>query len=254
MRLSRHLLSVAALLLAGTAVLAQVTATVSPPVAPVGCEIRITLANDTNQVLNSGACPFTVQDSNGNSVFSPFICILIIIPIAPGQTHDFTWNQTDNFGNQVPPGNYTVTMNLQNGSTVNLPLTIGGVNAGLGTLGVQRPGLARPLYLCAPNDANAIYFCAASVTTITGVPTCAGINFPLDIDALFLYSTSAQGNFLNMVGALGPTGSTVSPIVNLPNDPALSGASYNMAFLTIDFSNPNCPIPSVSPALPITIQ
>lgn len=240
-------------------VFCQVTSTVGPATAPLGCPISISIANDnTTSAIWTGVCPYNVADLSGNIVFQPF-CVLIVVSIAPGGVFTVQWDQKDGAGNQMPPGVYIVNVFLP-GSAISQShvITLAGVDAGMTTLGPLRPGTTRGLSLCSPQNGNNIYGIAASMTTNTGIPTCGG-TFPLDNDALFQLSlASPSPNFHNFLGTLNAQGTTdglgaAIPSITVPNIPGLTGLSFNLAFLTIDPAQA-CAVTSISLAVPVTIQ
>ncbi|MCA9319860.1 MAG: hypothetical protein KDB53_03950, partial [Planctomycetes bacterium] len=139
------------------------------------------------------------------------------------------------------------------------PLTIGG-NAGMGQLGVQRLGTAHNLRLCAPGRPNSLYLVLASLTSNVGqpIPGCTS-TLPLDPD--FLFNLIISGSpaiapyFPNVVGVLNSNGFSNAPLIFTPNDPALAGASIDMAFVTIDPSFPmGCPVTEVSAVHTVTLM
>ena len=92
-----------------------VTVTVSPDNAAVGQPILVTLTNNSNQLIQlPSSCTFnaihagTVCD-NASVVFAPF-CLSVITPIQPGQSHSMPWDQLDGSANQVPAGDYSVSI------------------------------------------------------------------------------------------------------------------------------------------------
>ncbi|MCA9319861.1 MAG: hypothetical protein KDB53_03955 [Planctomycetes bacterium] len=252
-------LMVAFLILVSVAA-AQVAAVVGPSTAPIGCNVRITISNDTNSVVGSGACPFTVSDATGAMVFAPQICTLNLIPIAPGGEATFLWNQATNAGVQVPAGSYTVNVQIPNGGGITShPLTIGGT-AGMGQLGVQRLGTAHNLILCAPNRPNRLFLALASLSSSFGqpIPGCTLV-LPLDPDFLFNLVISGSPEVLpylpNLVGVLNANGESTAPMVITPNNPLFAGLSIDMCFLTIDPSFPAaCPIDEISAVTTITVM
>jgi len=242
-------------LLAGVAC-GQVAVNVGPVVAPVGCDVVVSISNDTASTFLIGSIgPITVRDAAGAQVFFFQAFIFVAIPVAPGATAIyFRWDQRDAQGNQVPPGSYLMEVSLNGAMTLH-PLVIGPGDAAIASLGVHRPGTSRNLYLCSPQDPGRIYALAASFTAGTGIPTCGGV-FPLDNDPLLALSTApGNGVFFNTVGTLNPLGvafpgTTTDPLIALPNVPALSGHSFSLAFAVIDPLQ-SCAIVRIS--LPATI-
>jgi hypothetical protein len=90
---------------------AGISVTVSPPVAAPGQVVTVTLTNQSSQDIElPSSCVFvtvylgttcTTLDVRSEA------CLTIVVPIAPGQSVSATWDQTDNFGLQVPEGDYS---------------------------------------------------------------------------------------------------------------------------------------------------
>ena len=234
---------------------AQVAGTFGPKIAPVGCNIKMSITNDTGATIGTGPCYYTVHDATGNAVYAPFICPFIWIPIGPGQTLTKEWPQVTNNGNHVPPGQYIVTLTLPSGAgQVTGPLSIvpqTPTSAGITPASVFRSGMTRHLDLWAPAGANHPYLVLASATATTGVPTCAGI-FPLDYDFLFAMSLSYNtGVFQNTYNLMSGFGTSLLPAIAIPAN--VSGISFNVAFVTIDPTQ-GCGISTMSAAEQIMIQ
>ena len=231
----------------------------APSQAPVGCDVLVNISNDSNNTFLIGSIgPIEVFDSNNVQVFFFQAFILVAIPVAPGAVHTyFRWDQRDNNGVQVAPGNYTMRVGL-NGSTSVHQLRIGGVDAAVGSIGVHRPGTSRHLYLCSPQDPGATYVLAASFSTNNGIPTCAGL-FPLDNDVLFQFSTMpGNGIFFNTIGSLAPLGApfpgtTRDPFISIPPLLPAANFSFHVAFVVLQPAIP-CPIARISASTEITVQ
>lgn len=102
---------------------------VSPANPTVGQPITITGTNtSTGCIWNlSDSCLIDFvkkTDCNGPAVFTP-ACAQVITPIQPGTSKSFTWDQKDDFGTQVAPGNYAFDVKLtnQNGQPLNHCIT-----------------------------------------------------------------------------------------------------------------------------------
>lgn len=242
-----------AVVLVVTSSFAQVTANVGPANAPVGSTILVSIANDTLLTQFSTVCPFSVRDFLGNTVYAPF-CILIVQPIQPLAVATYSWDQRDDFGNQVPQGNYFVDVAVPGSGIVTFPITIGTAQAGMVEVGVLRPGRTRQVFVTAPFQGSLTYLAAASLSPIPGITTCAGI-VPLAQDAVFTLSTTpGNGIFGNMIGTLGAGGDGLGPTITVPPLPQLSGFSFVMACVTYDFALPNCGVTAVSSAAIMTIN
>ncbi len=229
---------------------AQVSSSVGPPVAPIGCPVSISVSNDTNSTYFTSYCPFVIRDSGGTTIFTPF-CIAIVNPIAAGSTFTTYWAQNNDSGLQVPPGTYFVDVFIS-GATQSTPVVIGGADAAVSILGVPRIGTQRNLRLCSPGDGGFTFGMAAALSSV-GISTCAGI-VPLDTDPLFFLSLDPSNPFfIGFTGALDNTGISETPSLNVPNVPAIVGQSFVLAFVTVDFSQP-CPVRTISAPTSITIQ
>ena len=94
---------------------------------------------------------------------------------------------------------------------------------------------------------------AASLASVPGMSTCAGI-VPLVPDDVFFFSLDpANGLFQNFAGVLGPSGTTSSPSITFPPAPWLIGLTFVVDFVAYDLSLP-CLITRISSPLPITVQ
>ena len=234
------------------------TVHVGPLVAPAGCDILASVANDSDQTVLLGSIgPIRVRDASGSEVFFDWILFFQPEPLPPGDVREyFRWDQTDKNGLPVPAGIYTMEVTV-NTRTTTWNLVLGGVDAAVASVGVHRPGTTRSLYLCSPGDPGGLYVLAASFATGPGIPTCGG-TVPLNPDLLFGFSVApGNGVFLNTIGSLDPPagphpGSTTRPAIAVPNLP-LQGFQFVVAFVVVDFSVA-CPVVRVSEPLTITIQ
>jgi hypothetical protein len=91
-----------------------VTATISPQFAAPGQVVVVTLTNGTNQVINlPSSCTYSAVypggACSGTPVLAP-LCLAVITPIQPGQSHSMPWDQRDNVGQPVPAGTYSVSI------------------------------------------------------------------------------------------------------------------------------------------------
>ncbi len=96
-----------------------VEVSVDPPVAGLGEEVKVTLTNNSGQLIQlSSSCTYQSVHPfacGGLAVFSPF-CLTVITPIPPGSSHTTSWFQNDDNGNQVPPGQYAFEVRYFDGS------------------------------------------------------------------------------------------------------------------------------------------
>jgi hypothetical protein len=226
------------------AALAPLAAAQSGAVYPVGCPVPFVLANDTDGDLWYTPCPPYVIDANGNEVFTPF-CLQIAKLLPPGEVYVSYWNQQDNNGQQVAPGNYIV-----GGRKVEVSAS---AETALTAHGSPRIGLSRAIELCSPQDPLAFYALAASGSSAVGIPLSCGLTFPLDFDALLLESISNPNVFPSFIGVLDQDGRTTDPRIAVPFQPSLVGIQFEVAFAVFD-PNAACGVAHVSGTLPLAIQ
>ncbi len=111
-----------------------VTVTVNPPNAAPGQPITVTLANNSNQLVQLPSSCVIASISTGNNciggnIFTPF-CLAVITPVPAGQSVSMVWNQLDNHGANVLPGGYSAEVvywdaNFTNLTNCCIPFTIG---------------------------------------------------------------------------------------------------------------------------------
>ena len=99
------------------------------------------------------------------------------------------------------------------------------------------PGGFAQLIFQAPGYENVPYVAAASFGTVPGIPVSSGVPpvadvFPLNPDSLFFLSLNTPSVFSNFIGLIGATG-TAPGIVFVPNNPALSGIQFFVAFAAL---------------------
>jgi hypothetical protein len=232
---------------------AQLGSTVGPPVAPRGCSIAISMSNDgTSDTSLGDACPFEVRTAAGALVFDLSCPTFAPIPLNAGDTVVSHWDLHDNFGQSVPPGDYLVTVELPEGPWQTHALTLGGPAAARAPLGVSHIGTARHFELCAPQDAGFPYLMAAAFSSSPAIATCAG-PLPLAADALLLLSLQPGPIFQGFAGQLDAQGKSDVPAIAIPNEPALVGFPFVLAFAVLDPAQA-CPVRTISAPLPIVIQ
>ena len=138
----RLALSALALLAAGLATPAAaqvqcgipgVTVTLSPANPAPGQPVAVTLANGTNSTITlPTSCVISAVFSGGSCsgapVFAP-LCLQVLTPIAPGTSKTQAWDQTDDNGVPVQPGNYSIEVRYFDGAfniqSCCVPFTIG---------------------------------------------------------------------------------------------------------------------------------
>lgn len=254
MQSSTRLALFSSIVLLAPAAGAQVASIVGPQIAPPDCPIITAISNDGPASVVTGVCTTAVRDAaTGEIVFDPFLCPAIGQIIPPGGTYIETWNQLDNSGEPVPPGDYLVDVVLPSGAMETHPITIGGADAALAALGVPKIGTTRKYRLCSPQDAGFPYLLMASGSMGAGLPTCEGTPLFLTPDDVFQLSLSTPGTFQNFFGNLGATGFSSSPQIALPVNPNTVGLELVLAFVVLDL-NQACPIRRVSSPLVVTIQ
>jgi hypothetical protein len=241
-----------ALALFAAPVLAQVEWTVAPQV-PLGVPVPISISNDTAVLYQVGqACPYDVLTPTGQKVYTIDCPSFVPFDVLPfGGVVTFYWDQRDNFGQQVPAGDYLVENDGFPG--VQHKLTIGGTKAALANLGVMRIGTGRHLELMAPGSPDLLYFTAAALSTSPGIPTCNG-TFPLNPDLLFLLSLDPSAGFQNFFGTLDGGGGSTAPTVKIPGNPNFAGTQVFFAFASLDTTAPFCLVEDISTPLSIVIQ
>jgi hypothetical protein len=220
---------------------AQISVTVGPSPAPVGSQIAISVANDTNQaIFLPNPCPFVVKDSNGTPIYTPF-CIQIIVNVNAGGVFTTYWSQIDDGNNQVAPGTYFVDVNFPGGTSTTSIVIDPQTAAAAAQLGPTRVGTNRHLYLTsapANGDGAFAYLMAASgIPTMGGIPTCGGI-VPLQDDVILQLSLTTNPYLLGFSGFLGNTATSTTPSISVPNVPGINGTTFVVAFVVLD---PNAP-------------
>jgi len=101
--------------------------------------------------------------------------------------------------------------------------------------GIANIGATVPLTFRSRQDPGALYVGAASFGSSPGLDLPGGVHVPLNPDVLFLLSLlPGPGVFNDFVGTLDGAGRTTAPHLAIPNEPALAGAAFYMAFATFD--------------------
>jgi hypothetical protein len=241
---------IVALLVLDSLSFAQFQAVIGPPVAPIGCPFVVGVSNDTPVPHDISACPFQITNAAG-AIIAPGPCAGVVYTVNPGQTFTFFWPQLDQFGTQLPPGPYTVTVNLL-GTTYSSTVLVGGADAAAALMGVPRIGTNRSLQLCAPLDGGYPYLAGAALSA-TGIATCGGV-VPLALDSLLTFSIDpANPVFLGFAGLLDASGASQAPSLALPNVPSIVGASFVVSFIAADPASP-CLVRRIAAPLVVTIS
>ena len=74
---------------------------------------RFKNTGDKEITLNNSA-PWKMQSREGEIVFEP-IAAQAIVPLAPGEAREWTWNQKDKDGHQASEGGYMVAFKCSEG-------------------------------------------------------------------------------------------------------------------------------------------
>ena len=237
-----------------SSVAAQVSVSVGPDPAPLGSPVFASVTNDTGLIMGIGGCPWRVFDEGGGLVFDA-TCLVQEFLIGPLGTINYRWNQVDQEGNPVPPGLYTMEV-LTPGGRFLVPFQVGGTDANLHLKGTPAIGTnvigfgGRQVAVTSPLDPGRPYRVAASFASAPGIPTCGGI-VPLADDALF--RASLRGSVVaNASGTLNGNGYSESALLPVPNEPALVGIDFVLAFVVLDPGAP-CIVRRISEPLPLTI-
>jgi len=247
--------SLIAVLVFTAAAASQIGVTVGPSPAPIGSQIAISVANDTNgAIFLSNPCPYQVRNSVGQVIYSPF-CIQIIVNVNAGAVFTTYWPQIDNSNTQVAPGTYFVDVFYPGGTSSNSIVIDNVTQAGAAQLGPTRPGTNRHLYLTskpANADGGYAYLMAASGLPLSGgIPTCGGV-VPLENDAILQLSLMPNPFLLGFSGSLSNTATSTAPSINVPNAPGLTGVVFTVAFVVLDPSAP-CIVRRISAPLLIMV-
>ena len=123
----------------------------------IGENVVIILENLSNDIIYlPNAAPWTIIDEDGNTIFSP-IAIQVLTPVNPKTRKHWVWNQKDNEGVQVGPGNYTVVLETLDGYKLIAKFSI--------IEGPEKPGETPPSDLLSPWQ-NAIVMSLVMILTV----------------------------------------------------------------------------------------
>ena len=239
--------AVALALLAGPAS-SQITVDVGPDPAPEGCTVFASVTNDTNLIAGMGGCPWRITDGLGQVVFDAE-CLIQELLVGPLGTVDYAWDQRDELGQLVPPGDYVFEVLTPIGPAA-VPFQVGGIDAnlfvqGTAALGTDQIGFGgREIALCSPLDPGALYQVLISATPGPGFQLC-GLPVPLVPDGLFAAALSGAV-IPNAFGALDENGASLAPLLPIPDVPSLVGLDLFLSFVVLDPLAP-CPVVRSSP-------
>jgi len=80
-----------------------------------GTTVRFSLRNIGNTEINlNNSAPWKIQNREGEVVFKP-LALQITVPLSPGETKEWIWNQKDKDDHQVSEDGYTVVLNCSEG-------------------------------------------------------------------------------------------------------------------------------------------
>jgi hypothetical protein len=108
------------------------------------------------------------------------------------------------------------------------------------------------LTLEAPQNPNATYLAACSLTYKPGVALPSAHLLPTALDDLFTLSLADPTTFQNFVGTTDANGVAASAAVAIPNLPALAGFSFYAAVAILDPAAPDG-VADFSNAVPLTL-
>ena len=242
------------ILLAFPAAAQVVTTQVGPDPAPLGGPVFASVTNNTDLIMGIGGCPWRILDASGALVYEPS-CIVLELLVGSLGTINYRWDQTDGSGLQVPAGTYRFVVATP-GGTFDTPFVVGGVDASLHLKGTPAIGTdvigfgGRQVALSAPLAPGAMYWLGAAFASTPGIATCAGI-MPLANDPLLAISLGG-GVVTSSIGTLDSSGYTETPTLPLPDDLALVGLDFALAFVTFDGALP-CPVTHISNALSLKV-
>lgn len=209
----------------------------TPSVAPIGTPVTFTITDSTGQGLNlPSMCTWYAifqGSQTGPRLTLPGFCLTVLVPVAPGGSASYTWDQRDN-GSQVPAGNYWFRASVWD-STISRQfidwfcLTL--VDPGDPTFTMQAPaqlGQTVPFAIQAPQQPSAIHYVAMSFSSNNPV-TLPGLATSLSLPIF----TGMQ----NGLGALDAQGNSTGIALSIPNLPALHNRGLHAQALLLSNSS-----------------
>ena len=242
--MSRTFLALAATIMVAATASAQImSAEISPPSARPGQPITLTVSPNQPVTLSTGCAATSIRDDiNGNHV-TFYACPLILVNLAPCATYSQTWNQQDQFGNQVPPGTYwfEVSYFTSAGSFQQewFCFRIEAANSNpptLRSLGPLVQGTTTLFEIDSPSSAGSFYLVLASLTSNTGLPFGAD-RLCLDNDVVLAQTVPVPNPaaFINFQGFLDPSGFAGGIAVNMPSfPPGVSCIPFHTQAILVD--------------------
>jgi hypothetical protein len=230
--MARHLVFVVALIGAlGTATPAQLLSTqANPQPALVGVPITVVVTDavGTGFTINGSSCfgtPIRSERPDGPAIYTPAFCTDDLLGIPPQGSFTINWNQVDDHGRQVPPGNYWMRL-AAIGIEEWVCVTIQHPDQGrhLSALGPAVLGQDLVLRLSDPDAGGGAYAVLASGSAGGGVDLGALGYLCLDPDLLFSLSFPAPpaSIFENFLGSLDQNGVAGEIAVHIPAEPFLA--------------------------------
>lgn len=238
------IVAVAAAALA-TPLTAQImSAEISPQTAQPGQNITLTIRPNQPVQLLSGCAATSIRDDINGNMVTFYGCPLIIVNLPACGSYSQTWNQQDQFGNNVPPGTYWFEVGYfpQSGGLVSewFCFRIEAPATNPPTLSANGPiqqGMSTVFDINSPTTPGGFYIMFASLTSNTGIPF-GNDRLCLDDDIVLAQSfpTPNPAVFTNFQGFLDGTGFTTGIGVTMPVFPG--GAScvpFHTQALIFDF-------------------
>jgi len=211
-----------------------ISASFSPNPAPPGVPVTVTGTDATGGGL-ALACPCCWYEIHAGSPTGPVVslgifCPSVIVPVGPNGNFAFTWNQKDDTGSFVPPGQYWFVLKAWDPGFTSISqdffcLSIQGPSEpALRNTSPAQVGMPLGLEIDAPVQTGAFYLTVASFTSNNPLPNPAGGLTCIDFDILFQISLApgTPGVFDNFKGFLDGSGKSSGMSLNLPSIPSLA--------------------------------
>ena len=177
--------------------------------------------------------------------------------LSPLGTIDFAWDQLDQNGQQVPPGDYIFDVSTGGGFFA-IDFEVGGLESNIFLQGTAAIGTApfgfnggRDIAISSPSNPGEVYGVFVSGSLGVG-PTFCGFTLPILPDALAM--AALQSSLINnSVGFLDGNGETVQAALPIPNTPALVGIELHLAAMIFDLTS-SCAVIDITPAFSTRIE
>jgi len=80
-----------------------------------GMAVKLRVKNiGVNEISLPNSAPWEIQTGDGKLVFTP-VALQLIVPLASGESKEWSWDQKDNNGNQVKEGRYILALSCSEG-------------------------------------------------------------------------------------------------------------------------------------------